>query len=98
MTKATVIGIQVGGLDNYHNLENACKGYIEYLENCATYLIPPRTKIQFAIQTPDGGTKYITIRDEDEETVAYGDFEGLPSFLDYSKEVLGETNDQNEGR
>jgi len=47
-----------------------------------------RSKMNFAIKLPDGKVKYITIRDEDEETVAYGDFEGLPSALDYAKEVI----------
>ena len=85
MTKAVVIGIQVGGLENYHTLEDACEAYTKYLSEGGGL----RTKINFTIKLPDGKTKYITIRDEDEETIAYGDFEGLPSFLDYSKEVLG---------
>jgi len=46
-----------------------------------------RTKIHFTIQCPDGKVRFITIRDEDDGTVAYGDFEGLPSFLDYAKDV-----------
>jgi len=46
-----------------------------------------RTKIHFTIQCPDGKVRFITIRDEDGGTVAYGDFEGLPSFLDYAKDV-----------
>ena len=47
-----------------------------------------RAKLNFTIKLPDGTIKSITIRDEDDQTVAYGDFEGLPDFLDYSKEVL----------
>ena len=50
----------------------------------------PYKKMHFTIKLPNGETKHITIRDEDGETVAYGDFEGLPSFLDYSRQVLGE--------
>ena len=33
-----------------------------------------RTKIHFTIQCPDGKVRFITIRDEDGGTVAYGDF------------------------
>ena len=49
-----------------------------------------RAKINFTIELPDGKIRNITIRDEDNETVAYGSFEGLPSFLDYAKEVQDE--------
>jgi len=82
--KAIVIEIQIGGLDIYHSLWNACR---EYANGVAHNTIL-RSKINFAIKLPDGKVKYITIRDEDEETVAYGDFEGLPSALDYAKEVI----------
>ena len=71
--KAKVIEIQVGGGAIYPSLLEAC------LEYPKVYLI----------ELPNGNHKSITIRDEDDGVVAYGDFEGLPSFLDYSKEVLG---------
>ena len=80
--KAIVKEIQVGGVWDAESLEDACLKYIT--------LKPNRSKIIFVIQLPNKEIKQITIRDEDAETVAYGDFKGLPSFLDYSKEVLGE--------
>jgi len=83
--KAVVTGIQVGGFWDENSLEDAVHRYLAMLLSEGGY----RAKMIFAIKLPSGETKQITIRDEDGETVAYGDFEGLPSFLDYSKEVLG---------
>ncbi len=80
--KAKVLEIQVGGGELVKSLREAC---LEY-PNC------PRTKIHFVIELPDGREKCITIRDEDDGVVAYGNFEGLPTFLDYCKEVKNETN------
>ena len=77
--KAVVKEIQVGGFYNVESLEDACKVFLK--ENVK------RTKIHFTIQCPDGKVRFITIRDEDGGTVAYGNFEGLPSFLDYAKDV-----------
>jgi hypothetical protein len=85
--KAIVTEIQVGGFHTCHNLKDACEGYLSMLMNQEIML---KTKIHFTIQLPNGETKVITIRDEDNQTIAYGDFEGLPSFLDYAKEVVGE--------
>jgi len=79
--KAIVEGIQVGGLTNCSSLQEASK---EYSKGTM------RPKMHFVIRLPDKTVRYITIRDEDNQTVAYGDFEGLPSFLDYAKEVLDE--------
>lgn len=81
--KAIVIEIQIGGGKIVHTLEEACREYIKMLASDE----PARTKIHFFIKLPNDGHKSITIRDEDGETVAYGDFDGLPSFLDYAKEV-----------
>lgn len=77
--KAIVKQIQVGGICEAKSLEEACEKYTQ-----PTIM---RSKIYFLIKLPNGEEKSITIRDEDDETVAYGDFEGLPSFLDYAKEV-----------
>jgi hypothetical protein len=85
--KAIVKEIQVGGGLCFKNLEDACKCYTDMLKQEVA-----RTKMLFAIELPSGEVKQITIRDEDGETVAYGDFEGLPSFLDYSKTVLMENS------
>ena len=83
--RAVVTEIQVGGVWTENSLEDAVHRYLAMLLSEGGY----RTKMIFAIKLPSGETKQITIRDEDGETVAYGDFEGLPTFLDYSKEVLG---------
>ena len=80
--KAKVIGIQVGGYHTCHSLRDACK---EYLSPDCT-----RTKIHFFIELPNGERKAITIRDEENMTVAYGDFERLPSFIDYAREIAKE--------
>ena len=78
--KAQVIEIQVGGGKLCYSLAEACEAYPFEL----------RSKIYFLIELPNGDRKQITIRDEDAETVAYGDFKGLPSFMDYAKEIAEE--------
>lgn len=78
--KAIVKEIQIGGDEIVHSLEDACCEYMVYSHE------PYQAKMNFTIQLPDGEIKCITIRDEDDQTVAYGDFVGLPTFLDYSKE------------
>lgn len=87
MMKATIKEIQVGGGVCVHSLEEACKEFVKMASRSSE--TGYRAKLNFTIKLPDGQMKTITIRDEDEETVAYGDFKGLPDFLDYSKEVLG---------
>lgn len=84
--KAVVKEIQVGGYKCVHSLEVACKSYCDMVEKEEGY----RAKLIFVIKLPNGEIKQITIRDEDNQTVAYGDFEGLPGFLDYAKEVCKE--------
>lgn len=79
--KARVIEIQIGGSDICHDLKDTCEQYLDMLRDPD---ILPRTKIHFTIKLPSSEIKTITIRDEDDGTVAYGDFEGLPSFLDYA--------------
>jgi hypothetical protein len=85
--KAIVKEIQVGGGHCVSSLEEACKEFMKMVSRSGE--TGYRAKLNFTIKLPNGEIKYITIRDDDNETVAYGDFEGLPSFLDYSKEVLG---------
>jgi len=80
--RAIVKEIQIGGDEIVHSLEDACCEYMEMVHSPESY----RAKMNFTIQLPDGEIKSITIRDEDDQTVAYGDFVELPSFLDYSKE------------
>ena len=79
MKKAIVSAIQVGGIWEVHTLEQACRQYLAIIDSKGGY----RPKMQFIIDLPDNNTKMITIRDEDNVTVAYGNFEGLPSFMDY---------------
>ena len=79
--KAKVIEIQVCGAITFRKwLSDACLEYIK----CVTLGID-REKIAFVIRLPDGSIKSITIRQEDDDIVAYGDFEGLPTMLDYVK-------------
>ena len=81
---AKVIEIQVGGSVIVHTLEEACREYVKMIDKHGAY----RAKINFTIKLPAGGElRYITIRDEDTETIAYGDCDGLPSFLDYAQEL-----------
>jgi len=84
--KAVVKEIQVGGYKCVHSLWEACKAYCTMIETEEIH----RDKLIFFIKLPNGEIKQITIRDADNETVAYGDFEGLPDFLDYAKEVCKE--------
>ena len=91
--KAIVKEIQVGGGSICHSLEDACREYVLMVRNVDGY----RAKICFVIQLPNGETKQITIRDEDSETVAYGNFEGLPGMLDYAKEVENATGLEDKG-
>jgi len=79
--KAIVTEIQVGGNKIVYSLEGACGEYLRMMKQEEGY----RSKINFAIKLPNGKIGHITIRDGDGETVAYGDFEGLPSFLDYAQ-------------
>ena len=81
---AKVEEIQVCGRRLFTNLEEACKDYLQCLEGGID-----REKLHFTIILPTGKVKSITIRQEDEQVVAYGDFEGLPNALDYAKEVWG---------
>ena len=82
--KAVVTQIQVGVATQAARLQAAIT---------AAYFAPEefaaRPKLIFVIKCNDGQTRQITIRDEDTETVAYGDFAGLPSFLEYAREAVG---------
>lgn len=84
--KAIVKEIQIGGGVCVTSLEEACKEFVKMISRSSDSGY--RAKILFAIELPTGTVKVITIRDEDKQTVAYGNFEGLPDFLEYSKDVL----------
>ncbi len=82
--KAMIVEIQVGGGKLVHSLTLAAREYVEMMKSTDGY----RAKINFTIKLPNGEIKSITIRDEDDETVAYGNFDGLPNALDYAQEVV----------
>ena len=75
--KAIVTSIQVGGWHECDTLQEACESYL-------TIGAGGRDKICFVIELENGETRQITIRQEDDEMVAYGDFSELPSFIEYS--------------
>ena len=80
--KAKVKEIQVCGGHICRDLKDACKEYLEALEQGTD-----RKKLNFAILMPDGTTESITIRQENEDIdsmVAYGSFAGLPNALNYA--------------
>lgn len=81
--KAIVRDIQVCGGIVVTNLEAACKEYLKELPDT------DRPKLAFSVILPTGKVKHITIRQEENCVVAYGDFDGLPSMLDYVLEVTG---------
>lgn len=85
--KAIIKSIQVGGLYEASSLEEACKKYVGMITSAREEGY--RAKIIFLIHLPNGEEKQLTIRDEDNQTVAYGNFVGLPTMLDYAKEVIG---------
>ena len=77
--KAIVKSIQVGGWISIDNLKDACK---EYLKNLGKKKLS-RDKMCFVVET-EKGQRQITIRQEEGEMVAYGDFSELPSFVEYA--------------
>lgn len=79
--KAIVFEIQVCGGRLFNDLESACQDYLQCLKDGID-----REKIHFSIRLPNGERKGITIRQEDGNVVAYGDFAGLPDALDYARE------------
>ena len=80
-----VKSIQVGGHTNTGSLAEACRAFYGGLYDGTLV----RHKIIFVIET-DLGYRQITIRDEGDTTVAYGDFEGLQSFYEYALETARE--------
>lgn len=78
--KAIVTEVQVCGGRIFNNLEEACKDYLQCLSEGID-----REKLNFGITLPSGEVKHITVRQEGDQIVAYGDFQGLPSFLNYAK-------------
>jgi len=81
MTKAEVVGIQVCGVKHAESLKEAVELLVKGGYSSLAY------KLNFTVKLANGTLRTITIRDDEGETVAYGDFEGLPSFLDYAREI-----------
>lgn len=77
---ATVKEIQVCGGKICGNLYDACLEYLKCLEEGTD-----RAKINFCITLSTGEVKAITIRQEEDKVVAYGDFEGLPDSVEYAQ-------------
>ena len=77
---ATVREIQVFGISIFNSLGKACQDYLKYREDGTN-----RAKMSFCIVLANGDVKYITIRQEDDRVVAYGDFEGLPNSLEWAQ-------------
>lgn len=77
---AKVEEIQVCGGKICHDLAAACSEYLECIAKGTD-----REKLHFDIVLSNGITKSITIRQEESEVVAYGDFDGLPDALEWAQ-------------
>jgi len=77
---ATVKEIQVCGGRLFGSLYEACQEYIKCVDDGID-----REKLNFSIALSDGKVKHITIRQMGNIVVAYGDFEGLPSALEWAQ-------------
>jgi hypothetical protein len=70
---AEVIEIQVCGGKICADLKSACEEYLRCIENDVD-----RNDV----------VKHITFRKTDDGIVVYGDFEGLPNFVEWAKEKV----------
>jgi len=77
---AIVNEIQVCGGKCHKMLSEACLDYLESIVRGTD-----RSKMHFTITLSNGEVKAITIRQEDDRVIAYGDFEGLPSALEWAQ-------------
>ena len=75
---AKVREIQVNGYYICRNIRDACK---KLLADDGSL-----EKLNIAVILKDGSVKHLTIRQEDDCIYAYGDFAGLPDFLEYAQE------------
>jgi len=82
---AKVKEIQVCGNRIATMLSDACLDYLQDITEGTD-----RPKLHFTIILDNGISKAITFRQEDTGIEVYGDFLGLPSFLDYAKRILHE--------
>lgn len=81
---AKVEEIQVCGGDTATTLIDACLVYIQAVDQDTD-----REKLNFSIILDDGTTKHITFRQENDGIHVYGDFEGMPNFLEWSRKMFG---------
>ena len=86
---ATVREIRVCGLRIHTSLSDACLDYLQYIAWGTD-----RPKIHFEITLANGEIKGITIRQEKDRVIAYGDFEGLPTMLNMHREERGNGRDR----
>ncbi len=77
---AKVKQIQICGGDIRTMLSDACVSYLQALTHGTD-----REKLNFAITLDDGTTKQITFCQCDDGIEVYGNFEGMPNFLDWAK-------------
>ncbi len=77
---ATVREIQVDGGKVVQTLEEACIEYLARLEET------DRKKLHFCIILASGKIRGITVRQEGDRVIAYGDFEGLPNALEEAQD------------
>ena len=74
--------IQVCGHRLHTNLASACRDYLDCLASGID-----REKIHFSFLLPNGESKSITIRQDGDRVIAYGDFEGLPNALEWAMDL-----------
>lgn len=83
---ASVREIQVCGGKIVSTLEEACKEYLHCLEEGTD-----REKIHFWIALDSKeGSRAITFRQWGDAVEVYGDFDGLPNFLEWTKDKMSE--------
>jgi len=61
-------------------LMDACFDYLEDVIDGTD-----RSKLNFSIETDSGDIKHITFCQEDNGIHVYGDFEGMPNFLEWAQ-------------
>jgi len=77
---AKVREIQSCGGKIFQELSHGCYDYLDSISNGTD-----RPKLNFAIECDDGVTRQITIRQTDNGIEVYGDFEGMPDFVEWCK-------------
>ena len=76
---AKVKAIQTNGYHICYTLKNACQELLDPANENAP------EKMNIAVITLSGKVKHITLRQEDDGIYVYGDFEGMPDFVEYAQ-------------